>query len=125
MFKNTASQKIAVFAWDTLADAEITGDAANISAQISLDGGATAPTNDAAPTELDATDAPGIYLFDMTQAETNADKVILFAVSSTAGVTFDPVVIYTRTGGAAPDPEGPLIGGKLIRRGILGGRLVG
>jgi len=95
MLKNTASQKVAVFAWNTLTDAEITGDAANISAQVSLDGGVTAPTNDAAPTELDATDAPGIYLFDMTQAETNCDLFILFAKSSTTGVKLEPVILYT------------------------------
>ena len=95
MFKNVASQKIVVFAWDNAAGAPKTGDAANISAQISKDGGATAATNDVAPTELDATDAKGIYLFDMTQAETNADLVILSAVSSTADIDLQPVIIYT------------------------------
>lgn len=98
LYKNVASQKLAVYAHDTAADAAKTGDAANISAQISLDGGATAATNDAAPTELDATDAPGIYLFDLTQAETNADLVILCAVSSTGNVSIEPVVIYTLPG---------------------------
>jgi len=119
MLKNTASQKIAIFAWDTLNDTEKTGDAANIAAQISKDGGTTAASNDAAPTELDATDAPGIYLFDTTQAETNADKVILFAKSSTAQVVIEPVVIYTiivAAGGTRP--QNPL--GHPIR-GFLGG----
>jgi len=95
IYKNIASQKIAVFAYDTSADAPKTGDAANISAQISKDGGATAATNDVAPTELDATDAKGIYIFDMTQAETNADMVILSAVSATANITLEPMIIYT------------------------------
>ena len=95
MFKNVASQKLAVFAWDNATGAPKTGDAGNISAQISKDGGATAATNDVAPTELDATDAKGIYLFDMTQAETNADLVILSAVSSTADIDLQPVIIYT------------------------------
>ncbi len=72
-----------------------TGDAANISAQISKDGAATAATNDVAPTELDAADAPGIYLFNMTQAESNGDLVILAAVSSTADIDLQPVIIYT------------------------------
>lgn len=97
MFKNVASQKIAVFVWDNANGAPKTGDAANISAQISIDGAATAATNDVAPTELDATDAKGIYLFDMTQAETNGDLIILSAVSSTADIDLQPVILYTVT----------------------------
>ncbi|KKL54828.1 hypothetical protein LCGC14_2261530, partial [marine sediment metagenome] len=38
MFKNVASQKIAVFAWDNANGVPMTGDAANITAQISIDG---------------------------------------------------------------------------------------
>lgn len=95
IYKNIASQKIAVYAHDTAADAPKTGDAANITAQISKDGGTTAATNDTNPTELDATDAPGIYLFDMTQAETNADLIVLQADSSTADISIEPVIIYT------------------------------
>jgi len=97
MFKNVASQKIAVVAYDTSGEDYKTGDASNITAQISKDGGATAATNDVNPTELDATDAKGVYLFDMTQAETNADLIVVSAVSSTANITIEPVVIYTQT----------------------------
>ncbi len=90
MLKNVAGQKFVVFAWDTVADEPKTGDAANISAQISKDYGTPAATNDAAPTELDATDHPGIYLFDATQAETNANHVLVSPVSSTPGVVLEP-----------------------------------
>ena len=96
MFKNVASQKVAVFAWDNSLGVEKTGDAANISAQISKDGAAPAATNDVAPTELDATDAPGVYLFDMLQAETNADLVVISPVSSTTDIVLRPVFIYTK-----------------------------
>jgi hypothetical protein len=92
-FKNTI-QKLFIFATDVDGAAK-TGLAATITAQISKDGGTTYATNDTNPTELDATDAPGIYYFDTTAAETNCDCVILQAVSSTAGVTIRPVVIYT------------------------------
>lgn len=95
LYKNKASQKLAIYVHDTGADAPKTGDAANITAQISKDGGACAATNDTNPTELDATDAPGIYLFDLTQAETNADLVIVSAVSSTSDVSIEPVIVYT------------------------------
>jgi len=95
MFKNVASQKLSVFAWDTISNVAKTGDAANISAQISKDGGACAATNDVVPTELDATDAPGVYIFDMLQEETNANMIIVTAVSSTENIILRPVVIYT------------------------------
>lgn len=94
-YKNVASQKVAVFAWDTANDTEKTGDAGNITAQISKDGGATAASNDVNPTELDATDAPGVYIFDLTQAESNCDLFVLFAKSSTADIKIEPVVIYS------------------------------
>lgn len=95
MFKNVASQKVAVYAHDTAADAPKTGDAANITAYISKDGGAAAQTNDANPTELDATNMKGIYVFDLTQAETNCDLFLLSAVSATADIFIQPVEIYT------------------------------
>jgi hypothetical protein len=97
MFKNVASQKIAVYAHDKAADTAKTGDAGNITAQISIDGAATAATDDVNPTELDAADAPGVYIFDMTQAETNGDLIIVAPVSSTNNVTLETVIIYTVT----------------------------
>jgi len=92
LFKNTASQKVRVFAFAdaghaTLDPGEpVTGDAANISAQTALDNAALGASNDAAPTEVDATNAPGYYEFDPTQAETNGDIIEWYPKSSTAGV---------------------------------------
>ena len=96
MFKNVAG-KVAVFAWDQSSGAAKTGDADQITAQISKDGAACAATDDANPTELDSTDAPGIYIFDMLQAETNANLVVITPVSSTADIVLRPVIIYTQT----------------------------
>lgn len=98
IYKNATSQKLAVFAYDLTNGTPVTGNASNITAQISLDGGATAATNDVNPTELDATDAPGIYIFDLTQAETNADLLIVVPVSATSDVELDPSIIYTTPG---------------------------
>ena len=95
LYKNTASQKIPVYAYDTSADGPKTGDAAQITAQISKDGAATAATDDTNPTELDATDAPGVYIFDMTQAETNANMIVLSAVSSTSNIKIEPYMGFT------------------------------
>lgn len=99
MYKNVASQKVAVFAKDLVADEGKTGDAANITAEISLDGGASAATNDANPTELDATDHPGVYVFDLTQAETNADMIVITPVSATANIALEPrsLILFTQT----------------------------
>lgn len=95
LYKNVVSQKLAIYAHDILADTGKTGDAANITAQISKDGAACDATDDANPTELDATDAPGIYLFDLTQAETNANLVIVSPISSTGNIKIEPVIVYT------------------------------
>ena len=96
MYKNVASQKVIVYAWDTLTDTAKTGDAANITAQISKDAGACAASNDTNPTELDATNAAGAYVFSLTQAESNCNLFALFPASSTNGVQIKPVIIYTQ-----------------------------
>ena len=97
MFKNVASQKLAVFAWDGAAGAAKTGDANNITAQVSKDGAASAAIDDTNPAELDATDHPGIYVFDLLQAETNCDLFVLTPDSSTTDIIFRPIIIYTVT----------------------------
>ena len=91
MFKNTADQKCIVFAYDVVADAPKTGDAANITANISQDGASPAASNDANPTEIGG----GLYAFDLTQAETNCKLFALYAASTTANVKIDPVIEYT------------------------------
>jgi len=103
VYKNKAGQKIAIYATD--AGAAKTGDAANISAQISLDGGTSAATSDAHPTELDATNHPGVYLFDLSQAETDANLIVLSASSTTSGVAIEPLVIDTEPEVRAADVE--------------------
>lgn len=95
MLKNVANQKVAVFAWDAINQTPKTGDQGNITAQISKDGGACAASNDVNPTQLDAADAPGVYIFDLTQAETNCDLFVLSAVSTTAGIQIDVMILYT------------------------------
>jgi len=94
LYKNIANQKVVVFAWDTLLNEPKTGDAAFITAQISKDSGACAASNDTNPTELDAVNAAGVYIFDLTQAESNCDLFILYPKSSTINIELEPVVIY-------------------------------
>jgi len=94
-YKNKASQYFVVYAYDGTDGTPVTGDADNITAQISKDKGACAATNDTNPSELDATDAPGIYVFDAATAESNADIIVVAPVSETEDVLIDPLIIYT------------------------------
>jgi len=97
IYKNKASQKLAVTAIDTSTGALKTGDAGNITGAISKDGGASAATNDANPTELDSTNHPGVYIFDLATAETNADLLALEVESSTGNISLgDPLLILTQ-----------------------------
>lgn len=92
--KNIAGQKFAIYAYDKSADAPKTGDSGKITGSISKDAGARSALTDTNPTELDATYFPGVYTFDATQAESNADMIIVQALSDTSGVSIEPLIIY-------------------------------
>lgn len=96
MKKNTAGQKITVFAFNTTTALPVTADAANITADVSLDDSTPVSVIDVNPTEISG----GYYSFDVTQAETNADKLHIIAASTSSNVVVigDPSsVIYTTT----------------------------
>ena len=95
MFKNVASQKITFLVIDTATNLPKTGDAANLTAYVSIDDGAVTALTDTSATELSSTNAPGLYTFDCTQAETNGDKLVFSGKSSTSGVRVVPVMVYT------------------------------
>jgi hypothetical protein len=110
MFKNTASQKVTLLAIDTAANTPKTGDSANLTAYVSKDDGAVSALTDTSAAELDATNAPGLYTFDVSQSETNADKLVFSGKSSTSGVRLVPVTIYTRP----PNFSGLSISGGVV-----------
>jgi len=95
MFKNTASQKIAVFAFDATTGLPKSGDAANITAYVSKDWGTVTVLGDTSATEMDATNAKGWYLFDLTQAETNADALLFSGKSSTSNISVVGCLVFT------------------------------
>lgn len=97
MKQNVAGQKWLVFAYDAITGDPVTGDAGNISAQISKGFGSPAALTDAHPVEVDSVNRPGYYLFDITQAETNEHELWLYPVSSTVDVKVSarPDVAYT------------------------------
>lgn len=110
MFKNTSGQKLTVFAFDSTTNLPKTGDAANITAYRDLDDGGVTVLTDTSATEKDATNAKGYYIFDLSQAETNGDKILFSAKSSTGNIVVVavPAVVYTfpATGILAPATAG-------------------
>jgi hypothetical protein len=102
VFKNVAT-KIALFGFDTTTGAAKTGDAANITAYVSKDYGATTVLGDTSATEQDATNAKGWYLFDVAQAESNADALLFTAKSTTANVSIVGQYIFTEDRAAVAD----------------------
>lgn len=82
MQKNVAGQKWVVFAFDETDNTAVTGDAANITGNLRIDGGAANPIDDTNPAELE----DGYYIFDITQAESNGDYILIAPQSSTADV---------------------------------------
>ena len=93
MQKNVASQKWTVFAFDRTDNTPKTGDSANITANLRIDGGAANAVDDTNPTELE----DGFYVFDLTQAETNGDMILISPASVTADIQVIgvPGVVYT------------------------------
>lgn len=93
LFKNVASQKLRVFAFADSGHASlnarepVTGDAGNITAYFSKDNAALGSFQTAAnPSEVDSTNAPGMYEFSPIQTETDCNVIEFYPVSSTAGV---------------------------------------
>lgn len=97
MYKNTNGQKITVFAFDSTTNLPKTGDAANITAYYDLDDAGVTVLTDTSATEKDSTNAKGYYIFDLAQAETNANKILFSAKSSTSNIVLiaTPAVVYT------------------------------
>lgn len=99
MLRNTAGQKLTVYAYTIATAVAKTGDAANITGYYRLSDGTVTVLSDTNPDEVDATNMKGYYTFTLSQAETNADKVSFSSVSGSAGVAVSVVpsaVVYTR-----------------------------
>lgn len=106
------SVTVTYIAWNTSTNAGQTADVANHTLRLVKDGTSAAPTN--AASEVDSTNAPGVYKLTLTTAEATADCVVVCGKSSTANVSIMPLVIMfeqlpTAAGGAA---SGLLIAGS-------------
>ena len=96
MFKDTDGQKLTVYAWDSATGLPKTGDAANLVAYQQLDDGNLTALGDTSAAEVDATNAKGYYVFSLSQAETNANKITFTGKSTTSGIVVlaVPAVVY-------------------------------
>lgn len=90
MIKNTSNQRVYFRAVDSATGTYKTGDAANLTAYVSKDYGSLTALTDTSATELSSTNAPGVYWFDVSQSETNADHLLFTCTSSTSGVALIP-----------------------------------
>jgi hypothetical protein len=92
-------------AWNTSTQTGQTADAANHTLRWIKDGVAAAPTN--TPTEVDATNCPGVYKIALTASETDCSIGTLCGKSSTADVSIIPITIqFERLPDAAPGANG-------------------
>lgn len=90
MDRNVASQKLVIYVFDSATGLPKTGDAANITPYISLDGGTPAVPATPTATEMDATHMPGYYSVALAQAETNCKDLYSGGKSTTSGIVVRP-----------------------------------
>lgn len=95
MLKNVASQKIALFAFTAADGTPKAGDAAQMTFYVNKDWAGLNALGDTSASELSSTNAPGWYLCDVTQAETNGDALHFTGKSSTSGVVVVGQLIFT------------------------------
>ena len=93
--RNKAGQGVYLYAVDTTAApyGPKRGDAANITGSITKDGGARAAFGTTHPTEIDATNMPGVYWQPTTQGETDFQEAAASWQSTTSGVFIQPVFL--------------------------------
>ena len=80
MYKNVAGHWV-VFAYNRVTGIPETGDAANITANLRIDGGAAVATTNAFA-ELE----DGYYIVILTRAESNGDNILIAPESTTANI---------------------------------------
>jgi len=85
------SLSITYVAWDTSAGAGRTGDSGNHTLRWIKDGTSAAPSG--SPTEVDSTNAPGIYKITLTTTECTCHVGTLAGASSTSDVVIIPVTV--------------------------------
>jgi hypothetical protein len=101
MLKNVAGS-IILTAYDFTTGALKSGDAANITGYVSIDGGATTVLGTSTPSEQNATNDKGGYKFTLAAGETNGDTLRYSGKSSTANVQVVAITVTTTVDRSAP-----------------------
>jgi hypothetical protein len=91
------SETIELLVIDTQLNQPKTGDAANLTAYLSIDGGALTELTTPGATEVDAVRAKGVYRFALSEAERTGSHWLFSGSSSTTGVSVIPAVIRAAT----------------------------
>lgn len=90
---------VTYYAWDTSNLAGKTGDSANHTIYVSIDGVANAADN--SPAEVDSTNLPGMYSIALTADEMNGNHIMVGGKSSTSDIIIVPTSITTERGDLA------------------------
>jgi hypothetical protein len=93
--RNVAGQKIEITVVDRTTGGPKTGDAGNLTAYVAIDGGAVTALADTGASEKSSTNAPGVYQFDLSAAETNGKDLTFSGKSSTADTDVVPRYVTT------------------------------
>ena len=94
-----SGQKWYIKAYDRINLTPKLGDAANITANLRIDGGVANAIDDVNPIELEG----GYYVFDITQAESNGNYILICPSSTTANIQVEgcPKTFTTNSGALA------------------------
>lgn len=94
--RNVAGQKLELFVIDRTTGGPKTGDAANLTFYVSIDGDTTPDAiTDNTQVEISSTDSPGVYRVGLSQAETNGVNLLFTGKSSTSDTDVVPWRVAT------------------------------
>ena len=89
IYKNKRGQKIVFYAYNAKTLKPVTRDAKNIVGHLSKDTKVTKPIVEEYPTELNVASHSGVYFYNLTQEETDAELIIFSAKSVTPDVVIE------------------------------------
>jgi hypothetical protein len=117
MKKNTATKWV-VFAFTAATGLPVTGDEANITANVRIDGAGADAVDDTNPAALE----DGYYFFEITAAECNGDSVVICPASTTSGVVVIgvPGAVWTEKNEAKIDIIDGIVDDILVDTAVIG-----
>lgn len=102
LYKNVGSQSIAVFVYKASDGTPFTGATSAVTLKVSKDkaaGAALDGNSNSGQANSSLGDGSGIYFFNCSQDDTNADLLTFYGVCSTSGYVVEPIVMNTVASG--------------------------